>query len=171
MKTKLLSIIAIVAVAIVVNAGEVQIKDYKPFTYAYLECSGSFEQIPAKIGEFMGLFFPQQLIPAGSLFGIYFNSPDQVKPEELKWAIAFPIDSKASVKEPLKKAEFKNDKVAYYLYIGSYEKVGDVYGKVFKFIAEKGYMVAGPVMENYLDDPNTTPAEKVRTEIIVPITK
>jgi effector-binding domain-containing protein len=174
-KMKTNRILIVLAFVFTVTAGafaqEVQIKDETPFTYASLECAGSYNLIPAKIGEFMGEFFKQGLIPMGSFFGLYFNSPAEVKEADLKWSIGFPIQNDATVKEPLKKAEFKYEKVAYYLYKGPVEKVGDVYPVVFKQIAEKGYAAAGPVMENYLDDPNNTKPEDLRTEIIIPVAK
>jgi AraC family transcriptional regulator len=171
MKINRILIAAMVIFATIAFSQEVQIKDETPFTYASLECAGSYNLIPAKIEEFMGEFFKQGLIPMGSFFGLYLNSPAEVKEADLKWLIGFPIQNEAAVKEPLKKAEFKYEKVAYYLYKGPFEKVGDVYPVVFKQIAEKGYAAAGPVMENYLDDPNNTKPEDLRTEIIIPVAK
>jgi len=173
MKTNriLIALMFVFAIAAGAFTQEVQIKNETPFTYAYLECSGSYNLIPAKIGEFMGEFFKQGLVPSGSFFGLYLNSPDEVKEADLKWLIGFPVQNDAAVKEPLKKAEFKYEKVAYYLYKGPFEKIGDAFGLIFKFIGENGYKPAGPVMERYLDDPSSTKPEDLRTEIIVPVSK
>ena len=38
---------------VLLQGQEVAIRDSAPFTYAYLECQGSYQQIPAKINEFM----------------------------------------------------------------------------------------------------------------------
>lgn len=171
MKIKYFLLAAVLIFATAAFSQEIQIKDKAPFTYAYLECSGSWQQIPVKIGEFIGEFFKQGLTPAGELFGMYFNSLDEVSEADLKWYVGFAIPDKSEVKEPLKKGEYKFSKIAHYVYTGPYDKVGDTYMMIFKQIAEKGYVPAGPVMENYLNDPSNTKPEELRTEIIIPVAK
>jgi effector-binding domain-containing protein len=76
------------------------------------------------------------------------------------------------VAAPLLKGEGKATKIAVYLHVGPYEKVGDAYGKVFEFIEKNGYKVAGPPMEKYLDmDPAAVKPEELRTEINIPVEK
>jgi AraC family transcriptional regulator len=172
MKKTILAFILIAALAVLLKSQEVQIQDTAPFTYAYLECSGSYQQIPAKIGLFMQEFFKQKLMPAGNFFGMYLNSPGQVKEEELQWRLGFPIAKDAAVAAPLQKGECQATKIAFYLHVGPYDKVGAAYGKVFEFIEKNGYKVAGPPMEKYLDmNPMAVKPEDLRTEINVPVEK
>ena len=172
MKKIIFACILIAMQAVWVTGQEVQIKDSTPFTYAYLECQGSYQQIPAKIGLFMQEFFKQNLMPAGNFFGLYLNSPGQVKEEELQWRLGFPIASEAVVAAPLQKGEFNFTKIAAYLYVGPYEKVGDTYGKIFQFIDQNGFKAAGPTMEKYLDmNPEAVKPEERKTEINLPIEK
>ena len=96
-------------------------------------------------------FFKQNLMPAGNFFGMYLNSPGQVKEEELQWRLGFPVPADAAVAAPLLKGECKATKIAVYLHVGPYDKVGDAYGKIFEFIEKSGYKAAGPTMEKYLD--------------------
>jgi effector-binding domain-containing protein len=70
-------------------------KDVNPFWYASMDFQGPFEQMPVKIGLFMQEFMKQKLPFEGNLFGIDFNSPAQVKPEELRTEIWVPIQKKA----------------------------------------------------------------------------
>lgn len=157
---------------LMLNGQEVVIQDATPFTYAYLECSGSYSQIPAKIGMFMQEFFKQNLMPAGNFFGMYLNAPGQVKEEELQWRLGFPVPADAAVAAPLLKGECKATKMAVYLYVGPYEKVGSAYGKMFEFIAKGGFKAAGPTMEKYLDmDPAAVKPEDLKTEINIPVEK
>jgi effector-binding domain-containing protein len=149
-----------------------EIKDITPFTYAYLECKGSYAQIPAKINEFMGLFFKQGLIPLGNFFATYLNSPQQVKEEELQWRLGFPVNADATVAAPLEKGEFKATKAAVYLYIGPYENIGYAYGKIHGFCEQQGYSPIGPTIEKYLDpNPQAVKPEELRTEVNVPVLK
>ena len=160
------------AMTAVLAAQEVQIKEAKPFSYAYLDCQGSYQQIPQKIGLFMQEFFKQQLVPYGEFFGLYLNSPEQVPETELRWRVGFPVDAKAEVKAPLLKDEFPFTVMAVYLYVGPYEQAASCYAKIFGFIDQNGYRVAGPIMEKYLDqNPQAVEPAKLRTEIVVPVAK
>lgn len=164
-------------VAIAVLAGplmgqEVVIRDSSPFAYAYLEFKGSYAQIPDKVNEFMGVFFKQGLTPVGNFFGMYLNSPGEVKEEDLQWRLGFPVAAAATVAAPLLKGECRAAKMAAYTYVGPYEKVGEAYDKVFAFIGAQGYEPSGPIMEKYLDmDPMSVKPEALRTEINVPVEK
>jgi effector-binding domain-containing protein len=166
------SLLLISVLAILLPGQEVVIQDTAPFSYAYLECRGSYEQIPARIGEFMPEFFKQNLMPAGNFFGMYLNAPGQVKEEELQWRLGFPIAAESTVAAPLQKGECRATKMAVFLYVGPYEKVSDAYGKMFTFIEQNGYKAAGPTMEKYLDmNPEAVKPEDLKTEINIPVEK
>jgi len=172
MKKTSFTLFFIAALAVLLPAQEVVIQDSAPFAYAYLECRGSYQQIPAKVNEFMGAFFKQGLMPAGNFFGLYLNDPGQVKEGELLWRLGFPVAAEAPIAAPLQKGEFNYNKVAVLLFTGPYEKVNGAYGKVFEFIAKNGWTPAGPIMEKYLDmDPQAVKPEALRTEIHIPVEK
>lgn len=172
MKKAMFVFVLIALWAAVLSGQAVVIQDTTPFTYAYLECLGSYAQIPAKIGVFMPEFFKQNLMPVGNFFGMYLNAPGQVKEEELQWRLGFPVAPESAVAAPLLKGECKATKIAVYLYVGPYEKVGDAYAKVFEFAEKNGYKVAGPPMEKYLDmDPAAVKPEDLKTEINIPVEK
>ncbi|MCG2809869.1 MAG: GyrI-like domain-containing protein [Candidatus Aminicenantes bacterium] len=172
MKKTIFAFVLIVALAVLLAGQEVVIQDTTPFTYAYMECGGSYQQIPARIGVFMQEFFKQKLMPAGNFFGMYLNSPAEVKEEELQWRLGFPVAADAAVAAPLLKGECQATKIAVYLYVGPYEKVGDAYGKILAYIEQNGYKPAGPTMEKYLDmDPTAVKPEELRTEINIPVEK
>jgi effector-binding domain-containing protein len=172
MKKIVFAFIAIAVLAVLLQGQEVTIRDNTPFHYAYLECKGSYAQIPDKIGEFMGAFFKQGLMPAGNFFGMYLNSPGQVKEEELQWRLGFPVAANAVVAAPLLKGECTAAKMAVYLYVGPYDKVGLAYGKIMESVDAGGYKPAGPAMEKYLDqDPGAVKPEELRTEINLPVEK
>ena len=172
MKKTIFAFILIAALAILLQGQEVLIQDATPFTYAYLECRGSYQQIPAKVNEFMQVFFKQNLMPVGNFFGMYLNSPGEIKEEDLAWRLGFPVPADAAVAAPLLKGECQASKTAVYLYIGPYEKVGVAYAKIFEFIDKNGYKAAGPVMEKYLDmNPDAVKPEDRKTEINLPVEK
>jgi AraC family transcriptional regulator len=172
MKKVVFAFIAIAVLTVLLQGQEVAIKDATPFSYAYLECKGSYAQIPDKVGEFMTVFFKQGLMPGGNFFGMYLNSPGQVKEEDLQWRLGFPVAAAAVVAAPLLKGECTAAKMAVYLYVGPYDKVGLAYGKIMEFVDASGYKPAGPTMEKYLDqDPGAVKPEDLRTEINLPVEK
>jgi len=148
---------------------KVVIKDGTPFWYAKMDFQGSFKNMGKNIGSFMTEFFKQGLQPGGVLMGVYFNNPGEVKEEELKWAIAFPVAKDANVKESLKKVEFNRKKVAVYLHIGPYDKLNQAYDKVFKYAKAKGYEIKWPTYDRYLNNPMQVKPEELKTELIVPL--
>jgi AraC family transcriptional regulator len=172
MKKAIFLAILLLAASLALGQQGVVIKDATSFWYASMDFQGPFEQITVKVGLFMQEFMKQKLPFAGNLFGIYFNSPEQVKPEELKWAIAIPVLKDSVVNAPLKKIEFLFKKIAVALHVGPYETVAKTYDKVFAYLEKNGYEIAGPVYESYLDkDPSKVKPEQLRTEIWVPVQK
>jgi predicted transcriptional regulator YdeE len=102
----------------------------------------------------------------------YLNAPGQVKEEELQWRLGFPVAADSAVAAPLLKGECKATKIAVYLYVGPYDKVGAAYVKIFEFLAKSGFKAVGPTMEKYLDmDPMAVKPEELRTEINIPVVK
>jgi effector-binding domain-containing protein len=171
MKKTALSVLVVLACVAFGFGQDVQIKDQTPFVYAYLECTGSYSQISAKIGEFLGDYFSQGLGPFTGVMALYLNGPGEVPEAELKWRIGMPIAADASPAAPLQKGEFSYPKVASYLYVGPYEKVGEAYTKVMTYLDQNGWKLAGPAMETYLNNPMSVPPEKLETEIILPVEK
>jgi len=141
------------------------------FTYAALECTGSYAQIGRKLGELMAEVQKQGLEMVDGPSMLYYNSPAQVKPEELKWDVCVPVHPMEKVAAPLKKGEYKHATVAELVYKGPYDSVSTAYPGLMEFIARSGYAVSGPICESYMDDPaDTTPAD-CRTLIVVPVRK
>ena len=164
-------------VAIAVLAGslagqEVVIRDNSPFAYAYLEFKGLLCADPRQGQRIHGCLLRAGLTPVGNFFGMYLNSPGEVKEEDLQWRLGFPVAADATVAAPLLKGECRAARMAACTYVGPYEKVNEAYGKVFAFIVAQGYEPSGPIMERYLDmDPMSVKPEALRTEINVPVEK
>jgi AraC family transcriptional regulator len=141
------------------------------FTYAALECLGPYTLIPQKIGELMAEVQKQKLEMLDGPSILYYNSPGQVKPEELKWEVCVPLNALEKVAAPLKKGEYKYPTVAEIIYKGPYDSVSSAYPPLMQFIAKNGYTINGPVCETYMDDPADTKPADCRTLIVVPVKK
>jgi AraC family transcriptional regulator len=150
----------------------ISIKKISPFTYCCIPHKGPFTEIEKVIKMLMGSSQSQRIYPAGPLIGIYHNSPDEVKPEQLEWEIGFPITPQAVPLEPLEKKQWNFTLVATALHTGPYEKTGETILKILEWMKAHHYVPAGPVMERYMDmAPSGVPPEKLRTEIWIPCKK
>lgn len=145
------------------------VKEVEGFWYGHMVFTGPYSTMQKKVQEFMNEFFKQGLMPTGMAISLYYNSPQNAKEDELKWAFGFVIPAETPVKEPLKKMEFKKHKAVVYLHEGPYGNLGKSHELVQAFIYEKGYKIAWPLYDKYLNNPQTTKPEDLKTEIVVPI--
>lgn len=150
----------------------VSLKEVTPFTYCCIPHKGPFSEIEKIVGMLMGAVQRQNFGPAGAMMGIYYNSPAEVKPEELEWEIGFPITPQINAQSPLQKKQWTYTLVASALHVGPYEATGETIVKILEWMEANSYTQAGPVLEKYLDmSPSTVKPEKLRTEIWVPCKK
>jgi effector-binding domain-containing protein len=152
----------------------VTIKDIEPFPYCAIGHTGPYTDMTAGIGPLIGAMQAQELFTQvrGPMVGVYYNSPGEVKPEELSWEVGFVITAQATPQLPLVKKTWDHTTVAAALHIGPYEKVGRTIEKVMAWLAAQGYEASGPMLERYLNmNPTAVKPEELRTEIWVPCQK
>ena len=61
--------------------------------------------------------------------------------------------------------------VAFAVHKGSYSKVGETFQRMVQWIMENGYIVAGPPINIFHNDPMVTPEDELITEAQFPIRK
>lgn len=154
------------------QTAEIKVKEVSPFSYCCIAHKGPFTEIENAIGKLMQVSQSRNIFPTGALIGIYFNSPEEVKPEELEWEIGFPISDQVNISEPLKKKVWKITSVVAAIHKGAYEETGTTIAKMLEWMQEKGFVQAGPVLEKYLTMPTPeTKPEDLRSEIWIPYQK
>jgi len=151
-------------------AEEITVKEIAPFLYCSLRCTGPFTSMQQNIDLLFYSITSQNIAPMGPMLGVYYNDPETTKPENLKWEIGFPV-SETNVLEPLELKQWTFTTVAEAFHVGPYETSGARYAEIMAWVEANGYEVAGPIMEKYLSDPNSTRPEDLKTEIWVPVTK
>ena len=150
----------------------ITVQQVEAFAYVYLQQKGPFDKIQEAIGSLIQEMKAQNVVPGGALIGIYFNSPDQVKPEDLQWEIGFPVTSQALIQPPLQKKEWNFIQVVVSLHQGPYEKTGETIQKMMEWMEANGYAPAGPFLERYLDmNPEELKPEELKTEVWIPCQK
>ena len=133
----------------------VQVREIEPFWYCCVEMTGSYEQHNNAFQTLYEQAGAQSLGMDFVAFGIYYNSPEQVQESELKWEIGFELAEKTDVKAPLVLKEWKYTTMAVIPYEGSFssEAFGLAYQKLFEWVGQNNYVVAGPAMEKYTSMP------------------
>jgi effector-binding domain-containing protein len=149
------------------------IKEIKPFAYCAIAHKGPLADISNVIGQLMQAMQGQSLFASirGPMVGVYYNSPDQVKPEELSWEVGFQVSEQASPQPPLEKKTWNYPIVAAAVHTGTYAKVGETIQRLMQWLGAQGYDVAGPILERYLNNPMQVKPEELRTEIWIPASK
>ncbi len=152
------------------RAGEIKVIAVEPFAYCALSRTGAFEEIEAAIDELWTAMQDQNVAPAGPLMAVFLDDPSRTDSGGMRWEVGFPMMAQAAsvLQPPLERREWIYPTVAGTLHVGRYEAAGDAIVKIQDWLAENGYVAAGPVVERYLDmDPDAVKPEELRTEIWV----
>jgi effector-binding domain-containing protein len=154
------------------QGGAVTIQKSEAFVYVCLEEKGPFDGIPDAIGRLVQEMQAQNVVPAGPLLGIYYNSLEEVGDEDLQWEVGFPVTAQAFIQQPLKIKEWGYTESAVCLHQGPYEDTGETISKMLDWMEANGYRRAGPIMEMYLDmNPEELRPEQLRAEVRIPCQK
>jgi DNA gyrase inhibitor GyrI len=74
-----------------------------------------------------------------------------------------------NLRASLKYEKFKGGKYSKFVLTGSYANLPEASGRVFEIVAEKKIQMRDDFcIENYANDPRTTPEEQLLTEILIP---
>ena len=155
-------------------APQVELKTDTAFAYCAVEMTGSYDQHEA---AFTKLFEEamNQGIYGGMPFGIYWNSPADTPVEQLKWDVGFALPAGNAPKPPLAIKKWDFTTMASLRYRGVFGGVDmdQAYGRLFQWIADNGYLAAGPMMEVFLNAPSPDESGALygAVEIVVPIQK
>jgi len=115
-----------------------------------------------KIGEYLAELGEQ---PAGAPFAAYYNMDMQ----DLDVEIGFPVAKPLARKGDIQASEVPGGKLGYVLHIGRYSEIAPAYDALTEYVIEQGYEPTGVSYEFYLNDPEETPPEQLKTQIIFPL--
>jgi effector-binding domain-containing protein len=103
--------------------------------------------------------------PGGNPFVVYYN----MNMEDLDLEIGFPVSTNLTGKGEIQPNEIPAGKYATCLHTGPYPELGAAYEALTHWVKEEGYEVSGVAYEFYLNDPNDTPPEELKTFLMFPI--
>jgi effector-binding domain-containing protein len=104
----------------------------------------------------------------GPFMTIYHDH--EYKEQDADIEVAIPITGKVTLTDPsFQVKNFQKKKVASLIHKGSYETIGMAYAKLHNYILENELDLSGPMMDVYLNDPNTVEPDEILTEIQAPV--
>ena len=170
------TVLALAALAVPLAAQEldIAIKEVEPFPYCAISHTGPYTDMGLVIRELVGAMEAQGLLVriGGPMVGVYYNSPQGTKPEDLSWDLGFIVEAQTTTRPPLMLKSWDHRTVAAALHVGPYDEAGAAIGRVMAWLGARGYAPDGPVLERYLDqDPSAVDPSKLRTEIWIPCRK
>lgn len=139
---------------------------------AFIFHQGPFDAVPVVMEKLYEWFLENDYTMAGAPIGVYYDHPEQVEPDSLRWEIQIAVAEEVEVKAPEGGVGVKTVQpmlVAVTYHKGAYEEVGETYGVLYAWLAENGYQVVGAPREIYWRDPKTTPTEKLLSELQFPV--
>jgi effector-binding domain-containing protein len=151
---------------------DISLKDTPSTKIAYLKCRGPWRQLPEMLAKLSEHLAKNELIPAGSAFGIYYNTPKEASPQELRWEVGYPVAS-GTPESPEDRAGFgirsrPGGRMATIIHRGLYRQAGASYARLEAWIGQQRLKVCGPAEEIYLSS-EISPGAEQEVEIRLPV--
>ncbi|WES65298.1 GyrI-like domain-containing protein [Microbacter sp. GSS18] len=101
-------------------------------------------------------------IPAGPFLAVYSGDIETA----FDVAIGFPAEQVDVADGPVEAMTFPPSQAAALSHIGSYEDLGASWGRVLAGVTEAGRTAKDSLIEVYVSDPQSTPPDRVRTDLV-----
>jgi effector-binding domain-containing protein len=138
---------------------------------AYIPYRGSYDKIPEYMQEVGQWVMEKGLEMTGTVYGTYYNSPEDVPEEDLQYEIGFSFAGEAQQEGRVGVKDIPEHTVLSAMHKGPYTAVGPVIHSVVEYAVDNGYDIVGPITEVYMNDPSITPENEWLTEVRLPVIK
>jgi effector-binding domain-containing protein len=133
--------------------------------YVFIEKSGPFQNTAAPAWQEL-----QKLVPGilehNKITG--YMSLYKVGPKIYRAGVSLAAEA-TKLPENLKREQFRGGKYGRFVLTGSYANLPEASGRVFDIISERKITLRDDYcIENYVNDPRTTPEQQLITEILIP---
>ncbi|MFP4383744.1 MAG: GyrI-like domain-containing protein [Spirochaetia bacterium] len=143
-----------------------KIKKRKPKNTLAVNALCSVEELPMVLGESYGRIMQvmkeKKTFPSGAPFVIYKNDDMQA----LDLEIGFPVMKRVEGNGEVKAGILPGGVCAVARHKGPYSTIEKTYENLTAFIKEKGKNPSGICYEVYLNDPEKTKPEKLKTDVV-----
>ena len=133
--------------------------------YVFIEKIGPFQNTAAQAWQNL-----QQLVPGiaehNKITG--YTSLYKVAPKIYRAGVSLSAEPK-NLSEDLKYEYFKGGRYSRFVLTGPYSALPDASGRVFEIVADRKIQLRDDYcIENYTNDPRSTPEDQLVTEILIP---
>ena len=138
---------------------------YVPHTGPYIEIGIAYERLMGAMAEQGLLTGPRRML------GLFYDNPDRVPAAQLRSRAAAVADGSEQISPPLERMVIPAGPVAVLHYKGPYTGLKAAYGWLYgEWLPKSGREPGdGPEFEEYLNDPQSTPASELLTDIHLPL--
>jgi effector-binding domain-containing protein len=89
--------------------------------------------------------------------------------QDLDLEIGFPFAQQLKGEGEVLASEIPAGKAAECLHVGPYDQLGVAYEALQQWMTANGYTPSGVAYEFYLNDPQSTPAAELQTQVVFPL--
>ena len=149
---------------------QASIKTITPLRVAFVRHVGPYDQCDAAWNKLCAWAGPKGLLgPQTAFIGLCHDDPEVTRPENIRYDACATVPAGFAPEGEVGVKEIGGGDYATALHVGPFDGLHAAYAWLCGvWAAEQGLELAGePSLEFYLDDPDTTPPEKMRTEICV----
>ena len=139
----------------------------RPYLYEERTCPMDPKVISHTMGDAWGAVLAVMdaagVAPAGMPLTVY----ETFDPDALTFRAGIPVDlaGLAAASGNVRAAHTPAGRVVTFTHVGPYETLSQSFQKMMAFLEAEGLRIGGPSWEVYVDDPDETPAEELRTEV------
>ncbi|UWF76711.1 MULTISPECIES: GyrI-like domain-containing protein [Microbacterium] len=129
------------------------------------------EAFDAGYGALGRLIADGRVVPAGPAMAIYRGDPMGVFDLEIGFPLRTPLADAvdAGGAETVHPSELPQGPAFATTAVGPYDQLGSAWGALVQRAADQGAAPAGIWIESYVSDPSDTPADRLRTDLIMPL--
>jgi effector-binding domain-containing protein len=133
--------------------------------YVFVEKIGPFQDTAPQAWQNLHQLVPK-ILEHNKITG--FTSLYKVGPKVYRAGVSLAA-APSQLPEGVAYAEFKGGKYSRFVLTGPYSNLPEACGRVFELVAERKIPLRDDYyLENYTNDPRTTPEEELVTEILIP---
>jgi effector-binding domain-containing protein len=151
---------------------KVKLESRKASTLAYITHKGPYDKVPWSdyIEKLYGFAKEKKVMPGFYPMATYINSPDCTPADERISEISITVKGDVEGKGDIKIKKLPDMKVATISHKGPGSEFATTYAKLFAWVAENGYEVAGPPMEIYSKKPEVKGDQTILyAKVMVPV--
>lgn len=157
---------------------KIEVKTIPEHQVAYIYHLGSYEKIPDYLGTVIEWLAIKGLEVKAPVYGLYYNSPLEVAPEELEWEVGAGFEGKIEFEVFEEKSENPQEvqiqtipqhQVVSTIFKGPYGEASSVYVDLYEYTTQNNLKIVGAVKEIYLNSPEDAAEDELLTEVQFPV--